>query len=52
MTVLDDPKTDWVALATAYGVPARRVEVRDQLGPAIDAGLATDGPMLIAIELP
>lgn len=52
MTVLDDPKTDWVALATAYGVPARRVETLDDLGAAIDQGLATDGPMLIAIELP
>jgi acetolactate synthase-1/2/3 large subunit len=52
MTVLDDPKTDWVALATAYGVRARRVETLDELAPAIDAGLAIDGPMLIAIELP
>jgi len=52
MTVLDDPATDWVALAKAYGVPALRVTEAGQLGEALDQGLACNGPMLIAVELP
>lgn len=52
MTVLDDPATDWVALATAYGVPALRVNAVDELGAALDGALGHDGPMLIAVELP
>lgn len=52
MTVLDNPTTDWIALAQGYGVPGIRVRALDELAGALDTALAADGPMLVAVELP
>lgn len=52
MTVLDSPTMDWPALAHAYGVPAVRVTDSSELAAALQKGLATEGPMLLAVELP
>lgn len=43
---------DMVALANAFGVPARRVLRRSELREAIDEMLATDGPFLLDVMVP
>lgn len=48
---LTDPNIEFAALAESLGVPALKVETPDQIGPAIDAMLATDGPFLIDLVL-
>ena len=50
MTSLAAPKIDWVALATGYGVPARRVDTRRELSAALTASLAAAGPSLIEAQ--
>jgi len=43
---------DFVKLADAYGIPARRVTNRSEVGPAIDwAEGVTDGPVLIEFRV-
>ncbi len=42
---------DMVALAGAYGIPARRVDRHDDLGQAIAATLAGDGPALCDVVM-
>ena len=42
-----DPDLDFVGLAQAMGVPGAKVERPEQIGPAIEQMLATDGPFLI-----
>jgi len=48
---LAPPVIDFATLATALGVPSRRVERPDEIGPAIEAMLAHDGPLLIDLVL-
>jgi thiamine pyrophosphate-dependent acetolactate synthase large subunit-like protein len=44
---LNEPMVDFAALARSMGVPGVRVEKPDQVGPAIQQMLETDGPFLI-----
>jgi benzoylformate decarboxylase len=48
---LDLPRLDCTALAGAYGVPARRVEVRDELREALAQGIAGPGPALVEVPV-
>ena len=52
LTRLDDPRTDWTALAQGYGVPALRAANAAEFAAALKQGLAQDGPLLIQAELP
>lgn len=52
LTLLDNPRVDWTALAAGYGVKAVRVTTTGELEAALAEGLAHDGPMLIQAELP
>jgi len=52
LTRLDDPRTDWTALAQGYGVPAIRATSAAEFAAALKQGLALDGPLLIQAELP
>ena len=51
LTNLSDPTLDWVALASGFGVPARRVETADSLVTALKAAFAEPGPHLIEASL-
>jgi acetolactate synthase-1/2/3 large subunit len=42
---------DFVKLAEAYGLPARRVHCSDEIGPALDAAEAHSGPFLIDFRI-
>jgi len=44
---LKDPVIDFAGLAQAMGVPGLKVEKPEQIGPAIQQMLATEGPFLI-----
>ena len=48
---LAPPVIDFVTLAASMGVPGRRVEHPQDVVPAIEAMLATDGPFLIDLIL-
>lgn len=52
LTRLDNPRSDWTALAAGYGVPAIRATTVAEFGEALSRGLAADGPLLIQAELP
>lgn len=52
LTLLDNPRVDWTALAAGYGVKAVRVTTTGELEAALREGLMHDGPMLIQAELP
>lgn len=47
LLMLDEPATDWVALAGAQGVATRRVTDSSELQAALALGFAMAGPMLI-----
>jgi acetolactate synthase-1/2/3 large subunit len=49
---LAEPPLDFVALATACGVPARRVTTADDLVDALTQAASTDGPHLIEAVVP
>jgi acetolactate synthase-1/2/3 large subunit len=51
LTSLADPQMDWVALATGFGVPARRVARVGELSSALLDGIAAEGPHLIEMAL-
>ena len=51
LTSLAEPQMDWVALATGFGVPARRVDRVGALSSALLDALASDGPHLIEMAL-
>ncbi len=51
MLSLGRPDLDWVSMARAMGVPGSKVTTSDQLGKAIDVGLASGGPNLIQVSL-
>ena len=38
---------DYMKIASAYDIPARRVMTREELAKAIDEMIATDGPFLL-----
>jgi acetolactate synthase-1/2/3 large subunit len=42
---------DYVALCAAYGIPAWKASRPEDVGPAIDAARATDGPALVWFEI-
>ncbi|HET9690124.1 MAG TPA: acetolactate synthase large subunit [Acidimicrobiales bacterium] len=48
---LTDPTPDWCALASAFGVPARRVATGEELAAALGRSFATPGPALIEATL-
>lgn len=48
---LKDPVIDFAGLAQALGVPGVRVEKPEQVGPAIQLMLATDGPFLVDLVI-
>lgn len=41
------PNISFVELARGFNVPGLRVEKPEDIGPAIDLALSTDGPFLI-----
>ncbi len=43
---------DFVVLAEAYGIPARRVETKEEAQDAFRALLAAPGPMLLECTVP
>lgn len=51
MTGLDNPRIDWVRLAEAYGVPARRAATVSELRAGMAEGFARSGPLLIEMQL-
>jgi acetolactate synthase-1/2/3 large subunit len=51
LTALDKPRIDWVALASGYGVPARRVDTVQALAEAFEQALGRAGPTLIEMAL-
>jgi acetolactate synthase-1/2/3 large subunit len=52
LTTLDDPRSDWTALAQGYGVPAIGATTVAEFRDALTEGLSTNGPLLIQAELP
>lgn len=48
---IDSPTVDWVGLAKALGVTAKRATSMEDLGAALDVGLSERGPMLIEAVL-
>jgi acetolactate synthase-1/2/3 large subunit len=52
MLTLTDPTPDFVALATGYGVPARRVETTEDLLDALRWAQGEPGPHLIDAIVP
>lgn len=45
--VYSDDESDYMKIASAYDIPARRVMTREELAKAIDEMIATDGPFLL-----
>lgn len=52
LTKLDNPRVDWVGLATGYGVEAVKVGTNAEFAAALQMGLSIKGPYLIQAELP
>jgi benzoylformate decarboxylase len=48
---LDLPGLDTVAIASAYGMSARRAEDRDSLAQALAEGIASDSPSLVEVTV-
>ena len=48
---LEDPPIDFIALATAMGIPARRVERAQDIAGAVEDGIASGVPNLIEIPI-
>lgn len=51
LTSLAEPRIDWVALATGFGVPAERASTAARLRTALTEAVATGGPHLIEMAL-
>ena len=49
---LSDPAIDFVALATALGVPASRADTAEAFTEQLEAALATHGPALVQAVVP
>ncbi|MBS0393147.1 MAG: acetolactate synthase large subunit [Proteobacteria bacterium] len=52
LTTMQEPRMDWVAIGTGYGVPSSRVSNRAELDAALAAALAERGPRLLVLEMP
>ncbi len=48
---LDLPALDVASVASGYGVPAQRVEGRDELHAALGDAIASDGPSLVEVKV-
>lgn len=48
---LNNPFVDWVSLANGFGVPAARAETIEEFSAAIEAAMASKGPLLIEAVL-
>ena len=48
---LDNPAIDWVSLATAFGLKARRLLEPSEIKPALEESLASKGPMLLDVHV-
>lgn len=48
---ITDPPIDFMALATAMGVPARRVDRAADIAGAVEDGIASNRPNLIEIPI-
>ena len=48
---LDLPALDVASVAAGYGVPARKVEGRDELHSALGEAIASDGPSLVEVQV-
>ena len=48
---LNNPYVDWVSLANGFGVPAARAETIEEFSAAIEAAMASKGPLLIEAVL-
>jgi benzoylformate decarboxylase len=48
---LTDPELRFDRMAESMGVPARRVDQPEQLGPALREALAHDGPSLVDVVM-
>ena len=46
-----EPELDFVALAQSMGVPARRIADPDEVGPAVQASIASGGPSLLEVSV-
>lgn len=46
-TMLTDRKTDFVALANAFGMPGYRISSQDELAPVMEKAFAENGPVLV-----
>ena len=51
LTDLSGPAVDWVRLAQAFGVPARRAEGTDDAAAALRESLAEPGPSLVELAV-
>jgi acetolactate synthase-1/2/3 large subunit len=51
LTDLSQPRVDWVALASGFGVPASRVDTTEALRSTLGAAFAERGPRLIEVAL-
>ena len=51
MLSLDRPNLDWVSLAQGMGVEAVCADEAQRLASALDAGLASQGPFLVQVNL-
>lgn len=52
LTTMQEPRMDWVAIGTGYGVASTRVSSRPQLEGELAAALAARGPRLLVLEMP
>lgn len=48
---IDVPGVDFSAIATGFGVPARRCETAEQVAAALEEGFALDGPLLLDVPV-
>jgi len=46
-----EPELDFVALAQSMGVPARRISDPEEVGPAVQASIASGGPSLLDVSV-
>jgi len=46
-----EPELDFVGLAQSMGVPARRIVEPDEIGPALQAAIASGGPSLLDVSV-
>jgi len=52
LTTMHEPRVDWVAIGTGYGVTSSRVTTRPQFEAELAGALSARGPRLIVLEMP